>query len=137
MLRIRNAVKAVILVLGVAAVSILSCSSELAVTGTGHGASRYDIAISGTVYAPNMVPIEGATVKWYCVEHPSWVLLGQTKSGEYGTYEIEHTWGTAHGGHEFIGVAKYYLYNDTYNYTIDNFQSSNIPYEDRDFFFTE
>jgi hypothetical protein len=132
MLRVRKAVKAVILVLAVAAVSILSCSSELVPTGTGHGESRA-IAIQGYCYAPNMVPLEDVDVSWYCNSHGGGhVLLGTDTTDEYGYYSIAD-WGTAHDGHYLTGVAEYYLYEDATN-KIDRFYYSRIPY-DRDFVF--
>jgi hypothetical protein len=134
MSRIRKAVKPVILVLAVAAVSILSCSSESAVTGSGHGASIYDVAISGKCIGPSHEPLNGAKVRWYCTGHPSWVLLGMDETNASGEYEIYHTWGTAHDSHDLVGIASYSVYDDVYNYIYD-FDSSEIPYPDMDFTF--
>jgi hypothetical protein len=132
--RIRNAVKAAVLVIAIAAVSILSCSYEVASAGRGHGASRA-IAIQGYCYAPNMVPLEGVDVEWYCNNHGgNPVLVGSDTSNASGYYSI-NDWGTAHDSHRLTGIAEYYLYENATS-EIKEFYYSQIPY-DRDFIFTE
>jgi hypothetical protein len=128
MLRIREAVKAVILVLAVAGVSILSCSSELAVTGSGHGASRDDIAIEGYVIAPDHTPISGVTVTWKCTSHPTWQTLDSDKTDGTGYYAIPDTnIGTTHDGHTFRGEVYYAPYGWKYEW-IYGYDSDSIPY---------
>ncbi|UCE27774.1 MAG: hypothetical protein JSW52_03190 [Candidatus Coatesbacteria bacterium] len=135
MFKNNNLVKAAILVLVIAAVSILSCSSEVATTGSDYGASRA-IAISGKCIAPSEEPLEDAYVEWWCEQHGgSPVFLGDDTSDEDGKYEIEHTWGTAHDGCTIKGIASYPGYKDVERYII--FYSSLIPYEDIDFVFEE
>jgi hypothetical protein len=128
MSRIRDLVKAVILVLAVAAVSILSCSSEVAPTGTGHGASRDDIAIEGYVLAPDHTPISGVKVTWKCTSHPTWQTLDSDVTDATGYYAIPDTnIGTAHDGHNLRGEAYYGLYGWKYEW-IYGYDSDRIPY---------